>query len=107
MITGAPPTSAFGAAVNVSMAHPVPEFTGLPLKVASTPDGSPAALSVTAPENDPPVLALRLIVVDPRWYTAAELDSTARLSVGTGATAAPHSFTSNAPSTDPNPVARL
>ena len=73
---------------------------------ADTPEGRPLTVKAMLPANDPPVTAVKATAAEPLWGTVTDCTFAASVNVG-GSVAAPHSFTSNAPSTDPSPVARL
>ena len=76
---------------------------------AVTPAGNQLICKLIGPLNDPPVTAVKLTVPELPCATATELDAALSVSVGCISVTPPpsQSLTSNAPSTDPRPVARL
>ena len=75
---------------------------------AVTPPGNPLTVKFTLPVNDPPVTAESTIIAEPPSVIATVCAVAINVSVAEVVVELVFQpFTSSAPSTDPNPVARL
>jgi hypothetical protein len=77
-------------------------------QAAATPAGKPLTEKLMSPANGPPVVAVNPSVAEPPWSTVTACAAAVRVSVdGSVSASMPQPFTSNVPSTDPSPAARL